>query len=62
MFAMPALTNGRTIGKHVLRLFLLCCPLGLFGQQYDLLIRNGRVIDGSGTAAIVADVGVRGIL
>ena len=28
--------------------------------QYDLLIRNGRIVDGSGRAAYVADVAVKG--
>src|SRR5258708_2467495 len=60
MFAMPARLNGRTIKRIAFRLVLLCCPLGLFGQQFDLLIRNGRVIDGSGTPGICADMGVRG--
>ena len=60
MFAMPAPFNGRAIQRLAVRLLLLCCPLGLFGQQFDLLIRNGRVIDGSGTPGIFADIGVTG--
>ena len=28
--------------------------------QYDLLIRNGRIVDGSGSAAYVADVAIKG--
>src|SRR5687768_14248658 len=31
-----------------------------FGQNYDLVIRNGRVIDGSGNPAIFADVAIKG--
>ena len=31
-----------------------------FAQQYDVLIRNGRVIDGSGNPWTYADVGVIG--
>src|SRR5258708_39145572 len=60
MFAMPGLPNGRPIRKLAFRLFLLCCPLGLLGQQFELLIRNGRVIDGSGAPGISADIGVIG--
>ena len=40
--------------------FLLFSWLSAFPQQYDILIRNGRVIDGSGSAAISADIGVAG--
>jgi N-acyl-D-amino-acid deacylase len=32
----------------------------LFAQQYDTLIRNGRVVDGSGNPWIYADVGIIG--
>ena len=28
--------------------------------QYDLLIRNGRIVDGSGRAAYVADLAIKG--
>ncbi|MSU48716.1 MAG: D-aminoacylase [Opitutus sp.] len=34
-------------------------PLATFAQDYDLVIRGGRVIDGSGRAAVAADVAVR---
>jgi N-acyl-D-amino-acid deacylase len=30
------------------------------GERYDLIIRNGRVLDGSGNAWVIADVGIRG--
>ena len=42
--------------------FLLCTVLAapLFAQQYDALIRNGRVVDGSGNPWIHADVGIIG--
>jgi len=41
---------------------LLCAffALPLFAQQYDVLIRNGRVVDGSGNPWTYADVGVIG--
>ena len=35
-------------------------PLPLFAQQYDVLIRNGRVVDGSGNPWTYADVGIIG--
>lgn len=38
-----------------------CVPTsGAAGQAFDLLIRGGRVLDGSGNPEISADVGVRG--
>jgi N-acyl-D-aspartate/D-glutamate deacylase len=41
---------------------LLCTSLAVpvFAQEYDYLIRNGRVIDGSGNPWIYADVGIIG--
>ena len=41
-------------------LLLLAIALPLFGQNYDVLIRNGRVIDGAGNPWIQADVGIIG--
>src|SRR2546426_4978762 len=31
-------------------------------MPFDILIRNGRVLDGTGATALVADVGIRGSL
>ena len=39
-------------------LFLLAVPL--FAQDYDVLIRNGRVVDGSGNPWFWADIGIKG--
>jgi N-acyl-D-amino-acid deacylase len=36
-----------------------CCAAFAQSQTYDILIRGGRVIDGSGNAWIKADVGIR---
>ena len=38
----------------------MALALPLFGQEFDYLIRNGRVIDGSGNPWIYADVGIIG--
>jgi dihydroorotase/N-acyl-D-amino-acid deacylase len=39
-------------------LLFLCTSL--FAQQYDVLIRNGRLVDGSGNPWVYADVGIVG--
>ncbi len=45
----------------VLALLLSCVPVLLAGQeQYDVLIRNGRVLDGSGNPWYLGDVAIRG--
>jgi len=43
--------------------FIICVFLwsGMFqAPQFDLLIKNGRIVDGSGRAAYVADLGIKG--
>jgi N-acyl-D-amino-acid deacylase len=40
--------------------FFLLFSLAVFAQPYDLIIRNGHVIDGTGSPWYSADVGVRG--
>src|SRR5437667_1074311 len=51
---------GATMRKCVVGLVLLLLSSLLFGQQYDILIRNGRVVDGAGNPWIYADVGITG--
>lgn len=43
-----------------LRLVLLALVPAISFAQYDLLIRNGRLIDGSGTPWFQADIGIKG--
>jgi len=38
---------------------LLLVPLSVFAQNYDLIIRNGRIIDGTGSPWYGADVAIR---
>src|SRR5437879_12909685 len=49
---------GATIVKRTVRILLLLIPWTLLGQQYDVLIRNGRVVAGTGNPWVYADVGV----
>jgi dihydroorotase/N-acyl-D-amino-acid deacylase len=46
--------------KRVAQLALLLSSAAVFGQQYDILIRNGRVVDGAGNPWIYADIGITG--
>ncbi len=44
--------------KWVAGLALLPSSSSVFGQQYDVLIRNGRVVDGMGNPWVYADEGL----
>jgi N-acyl-D-amino-acid deacylase len=45
--------------KHWRLLFIFALTsIASFAQQYDVLIRNGRVVDGSGNPWVYADVGI----
>jgi dihydroorotase/N-acyl-D-amino-acid deacylase len=46
--------------KTYLWLAVLFFPLSIFAQQYDTLIRNGKIVDGSGNPWFYADVGIIG--
>lgn len=39
---------------------LIFCSLSAFAQQFDVLIRNGHIIDGTGSPWYSGDVGIRG--
>jgi N-acyl-D-aspartate/D-glutamate deacylase len=47
------------IRRRILAL-LFAAALPLAAQEYDILIRNGRVVDGAGNPAIRADVAIKG--
>ncbi|HUH32645.1 MAG TPA: hypothetical protein VLZ28_01755, partial [Daejeonella sp.] len=42
-------------------LLLICCviPFSLFAQKADILIKNGRIVDGSGNSWFYGDVAIR---
>lgn len=46
--------------KTLLALFLILCltQTGIVGQQYDYILLNGRILDGSGNPWYYADVGI----
>ena len=46
--------------KSTLLLWVIAATSGLFAQQYDVLIRNGRLVDGRGNPSTYADRGVIG--
>ena len=46
--------------KRALTLALLVCSTLACAQSYDILIRNGRVVDGAGDPWVYADVGIVG--
>ena len=46
--------------RLLLVLLFITTAASLSAQQYDVLIRNGRVVDGSGNPWIYADVGILG--
>ena len=46
--------------KRLVQLVLLLCSVAGFTQQYDILIRNGRVVDGAGNPWVYADIGITG--
>lgn len=40
-------------------LLLLCCPILVHAQQADILIKNGRIIDGTGNSWVYGDIAIR---
>ena len=55
-----AMLHEATMKLWASGVLLLLSSAGLFGQQYDILIRSGRVVDGTGNPWVYADVGLTG--
>ena len=56
-----AMLLGKQLGCFLLSSLVLSLPAWpLNAQQFDFLILNGRVLDGSGSPEFRADVGIRG--
>ena len=49
------------MARFVILLWLTCLPATLFAQQeqYDLIIRNGHIIDGTGSPWYSGNVAIR---
>ena len=62
--SLTSLFNGGSLMRIVLRLLLIACAMFLVtctkAPEYDVIIRNGTVYDGSGKAPVVADVALKG--
>jgi len=52
--------SGRFFKLSAVLLLLLLSSLSASAQQYDILIRNGQVIDGAGNPAVSAALGITG--
>lgn len=48
-----------TTKKKILLLLFIAFTQVLFPQQYDVLIKNGKIIDGSGNSWYIADIAVK---
>jgi len=45
-----------TVKRWLIGVLLLLPTSSVFGQQYDVLIRGGRVVDGAGNPWVYADL------
>ena len=52
--------NLPTKYTHVLIALFIACPLAGASQTYDLILKGGRIMDGTGNAWFYGDVGIKG--
>jgi N-acyl-D-amino-acid deacylase len=54
------MTAMRLFSLPLLLLLISVAPLGAQAPEYDVVIRNGRIVDGTGSPWYAADLGIRG--
>lgn len=50
---------NKRVRAHWIIFLITVCPLLLFSQTYDMVIRNGKIVDGTGNPWFYGDLGIR---
>jgi len=59
-FIIPFKSSFRKFRQLRLALLLNCIFSVAFAQQYDIIIKNGRIVDGSGNPWFISDLAIKG--